>query len=158
MTIKQRLDQDLKTAMKAGDKTRLGVIRMLRSLVQGAEVALRAKKGRDYALEDEQAVEVLASYAKQRRESIESYRAGGREELARAEEAELEIIREYLPEQLGEDEIRRIVREAIAATGAAFPRDLGAVMKVVMPQVKGRADGQLVNRLVRESLAPPAES
>ncbi len=152
MTIKERLGQDQKAAMKSGDKARLGVIRMLRSKLQEAEVAGRGKHGLDYTLEDDEALRAIASYAKQRRESIEAYRQGGREELARAEEAELAIIQEYLPRQLGEDEIKRIVRAAVEATGAASPRDIGAVMKQVMPQLGGRADGKLVNRLVREAL------
>ena len=153
MTIKERLARDQQAAMKTGDKLRLGVVRMLRSKLQEAEVAGRGKHGPDYALEDDEALRAVASYAKQRRESIQAYRDGGREELAQAEEAELAIIQDYLPRQLGEDEIRRIVAEAVEATGAASPRDIGGVMKRVMPQLQGRADGKLVNRLVREALA-----
>jgi hypothetical protein len=154
MTLKDRLAADLKSAMKSGDKTRLGVIRMLRSRMQEAEVDRRAEKGPDYSIDDEAAVEAIASYAKQRRESIESYRQAGRENAAAQEEAELAIIREYLPEQLTEARIREIVREAVAQVGAGSPKDMGAVMKLVMPQVKGRADGRLVNEIVRQALTP----
>jgi len=152
MTLKQRIGEDMKAAMKAGQKERLGVLRMLRSKLQEAEVAGRVEKGLDYSIDDDDALAVLASYAKQRRESIDSYRQGGREELALREEAELGIIREYLPEQLSEPEIREIVAGAVAESGAASPKDMGRVMKTVMPRVKGRADGKLVNRLVREAL------
>jgi len=152
MTLKQRIGEDMKAAMKAGQKERLGVLRMLRSKLQEAEVAGRVEKGLDYSIDDDDALAVLASYAKQRRESIDSYRQGGREELALREEAELGIIREYLPEQLSEPEIREIVAGAVAESGAASPKDMGRVMKAVMPRVKGRADGKLVNRLVREAL------
>lgn len=152
MTLKQRIGEDMKAAMKAGQKERLGVLRMLRSKLQEAEVAGRVERGLDYSIDDEDALAVLASYAKQRRESIDSYRQGGREELALREEAELGIIQEYLPEQLSEPEIREIVAGAVAESGAASPKDMGRVMKAVMPRVKGRADGKLVNRLVREAL------
>lgn len=152
MTIKERIAADMKTALKSGDKTRLGALRMLRSKMQEAEVNLRAKEGVDYSLEDSRATEVIASYAKQRRESIESYEQAGREDLAAKEKAELKIVQEYLPEQLGEEEIRVIVREAIAESGAESIKDLGKVMKIVMPRTKGRADGKQVSAIVRQAL------
>ena len=151
-TLKQRIEDDIKTAMKAGDKLRLSALRMVKARMMEAEVALRGKKGRDYQLEDPEAIQCLSTSAKQRRDSIESFRQGKREDLATAEEAELAIIQEYLPKQMGADEIARIAREAIAATGATSPRDMGAVMKVVMPQVKGSADGKEVNRIISELL------
>ena len=154
MSTRERLDADMRTAMKAGDKARLSVIRMLRSKMQEAEVAGRGKEGPDYALYEEAALQAVASYAKQRRESIDSYREAGREELAAAEEAELKIVTEYLPEQLSDDEVRGLVQDAVAEAGATSPKDMGAVMKLVMPQVRGRADGKLVNRIVRECLTP----
>jgi len=152
MSISQRIVEDMKTAMKAGDKDRLGTLRMLKSKLQMAEVDLRAKKGLDYVLEDEQALGALSSYAKQRRDSIESYDKAGRPDLAAKERAELEIVQEYLPAQLGEDDVREIVKQAIAEVNASSPDDMGAVMKVVMPKVKGVADGKLVNQLVRDLL------
>jgi len=151
-TLKQRIEDDIKTAMKAGDKLRLSALRMVKAKMMEAEVALRGKKGRDYQLEDSEAIQCLSTSAKQRRDSIESFRQGKREDLAAAEEAELAIIQEYLPKRMGADEIARIAREAIAATGATSPRDMGAVMKIVMPQVKGAADGKEVNRIISELL------
>ena len=152
MTIKEKITTDMKTAMKSGDKTRLGVLRMLRSKIQEAEVQERAKEGVDYSLDDDRTIHVIASYAKQRRESIESYRQGGRDDLVAKEEAELAAIQEYLPEQLSEEEIRKIVADAIAESSASSIKDMGAVMKLLMPQVKGRADGKQVNEIVREML------
>jgi uncharacterized protein YqeY len=152
MTMKKRLEDDLKKAMKAREPLLLSCLRMLKSKIQEREVALRAKEGVDYQLNDEEVIEVASSYAKQRRDSIESYRQGGREELAVKEEAELAIIESYLPQQLSREEIVVIVRGAIEESGAESIKDMGAVMKVVMPQVKGQADGKLVNKVVREQL------
>jgi uncharacterized protein YqeY len=156
MTIKERLNEDLKAAMKARDTIRLDCLRMLKSKILEKEVTLRAKEGVDYELTDEQVIEVASSYAKQRRDSIESYRQGGREELAAKEETELAIIESYLPKQLSRDQIVEIVRSAIEETGASSAKDMGAVMKAVMPRVKGQADGKLVNQIVHEALAPPS--
>jgi uncharacterized protein YqeY len=153
MSLMDTIAEDLKSAMKSRAQERLDTLRMARSKMLEAEVNLRAEMGRDYKLEDHEAIKVLASYAKQRRDSIESFRAAGREDLAAREEAELAIIQEYLPKQMSEDDVRRIAREAIAAAGAASPRDMGAVMKLVMPRVKGAADGKLVNRIVNELLS-----
>jgi uncharacterized protein YqeY len=153
MSINEQLGEQLKAAMKSGDKVRLGVLRMVRSRVQEAEVAARAKKGRDYTLSDEETTEVIAAYAKQRRDSIDSYRDGGREEMAKQEEAELAMLQEYLPKQLSEEEVRTIVQEAVTACNATSSQQMGAVMGKVMPQVKGLADGKLVNQIVREILA-----
>src|SRR5437867_959306 len=153
MTIKQKIVADLTAAMKAKDAVRLGVIRMLKSRMMEAEVEQRAKKGTGYELEDPEALAAIAAYAKQRRDSIEAYRQGGREDLAAKEEAELAIIQEYLPAQLSVEEIRRIVSEAIAESGATSVKDMGAVMKIVMPQLKGVSDGKVVNQIVRELLA-----
>ncbi|MFQ5700750.1 MAG: GatB/YqeY domain-containing protein [Acidobacteriota bacterium] len=152
-SLRQRIDEDLRGAMKAGDKTRLGVLRLIKTKMLEAEVALRAGKGRDYQLEDAEANRVLAICAKQRRDAIESFEKGGRDDLVAAERAELAILREYLPEQLTTEQITRIVQEAIASTGAASPRDIGAVMKVAMPRMKGAADGRTVNRIASSLLA-----
>jgi len=152
MSIRQRIVDDMKTSMKSGDKDRLGTLRMLKAKIQRVELDLRADKGRDYEIDDDEAVRALSSYAKQRRDSIESYETAGREDLAAKERSELEIVLEYLPEQLGDDEIREIVREAVAEVGASAPRDIGAVMKVVMPRLKGKADGKVVKRMVGELL------
>lgn len=153
MTLKERLVADLTAAMKSRDAQRTGVLRMLKSKMLEAEVDQRAKKGTDYQIEDPDALAVVAAYAKQRRDAIEAYRQGGREDLAAKEEAELAIVQEYLPKQLSPDEIRSIVREAIAATGASSVNEIGVVMKAVMPKTKGAADGKLVNDIVRELLS-----
>ena len=152
MSIKKRLDTDMKDAMKKGDQQRLGCIRMLKSKLQEREVALRSKYGTDYLITDEEALSVISTYAKQRRDSIESYRKGGRDDLVAAEEAELAIVTDYLPRQLSADELRGMIQEAITESGAQTIKDLGQVMRLVVPQTKGAADGKLVNQLVRELL------
>ncbi len=157
MSLKERVETEMKTALKSGDKTRLGVLRMLKSRILEAEVAARASKGRDHALGDPEIVEAIASYAKQRRDSIESFQKAGRADLVAREEVELAIVQEYLPRQLGEDEIRRIVSEAIAEAGARSPKEMGAVMKIVMARVKGAADGKRVQAIVRELLEAAAK-
>lgn len=151
MSLVQRIDDEIKAAMRARDAARLGVLRMLKSRLTEREVQMRAG-GERRPLTDDQAIEVIAAYAKQRRDSIDGYRAGGREEQARAEEAELALVQEFLPAQISEDEVRDVVRAAVAETGATSMRDIGAVMKLVMPRLKGVADGKLVNRIVREAL------
>ena len=152
MAIRERIVADLTAAMKAKDTQRLGVVRMLKSRIMEAEVEQRARKGPDYVLEDQECLAVIATYAKQRRDSIEAFRKGGKEDLAAKEEAELAIVQQYLPAPMSEDEVRRIVTAAIAETGAASAKEMGAVMKIVMPRLKGEADGALVNRIVRELL------
>ena len=152
MTIKKRLEDDLKEAMKARDELRLNCLRMLKSKILEKEVSLRAKEGKDYQLSDEEVIQVASSYAKQRRDSIESYRQGGREDLAAKEEKELAVVEDYLPQQLSRDEIVEIVSGAVEESGASSAKDMGAVMRIVMPRVKGQADGKLVNQIVRELL------
>ena len=153
MSLKQTIADDLKAAMKMRAQERVEVLRMARARLQEAEVALRASMGRDYEISDEEAVKVLSGYAKQRRDSIEAFRKAGREDLATQEERELAIVMEFLPRQVSEAEIREIVRGAIQSTGAASPKDMGQVMKTVMPQVQGAADGKLVSRIVNEMLS-----
>jgi len=152
MALKQVIADDMKAAMRARDQQRLDTLRMARARMQEAEVALRAEMGRDYELTDAEAIKALAAYAKQRRDSIEAYRKAAREDLAAKEEAELAIIQSYLPRQLSEDEVARIVDEAIAETGATAPKDMGAVMKAAMPKLQGAADGKVVSRIVKERL------
>jgi uncharacterized protein YqeY len=152
MTIRERIVADLTAAMKAKDAQRLGVMRMLKSRIMEAEVEQRSLKGSDYILDDQRCLAVIASYSKQRRDSIEAYRKGGNEQLAKKEEAELAIIQEYLPAQLSEDSIRRIVATAIAESGATSTKEMGAIMKLVMPRLKDEADGAVVSRIVRELL------
>jgi len=152
--LEQRLADEMKAAMRAKDTARLTVIRMLRSKLQEKTVELRGKHGRDHQLTDEQALEVVGAYAKQRRDSIEAYRQGGRDDLADKEQAELDLVSGYLPEQLSEDALRELVQEAIAETGASSPKDMGKVMQAVMPKTKGRADGKQISAIARQLLTP----
>lgn len=147
MGLKEKLIKDMEEAMKAKDKVRLSTIRMINSLIKNAEIDKRGE------LTDEEIVSLLQKYAKQRRESIELYEKGGRQDLVEKEKAELAIVESYLPEQMGEDEIRKVVEEAIAETGASSLKDLGKIMKIVIPKVKGKADGSVVNRIARELLS-----
>ncbi|MGK7344222.1 MAG: GatB/YqeY domain-containing protein [Candidatus Nitrospinota bacterium M3_3B_026] len=144
MTIKQRLKEDMISAMKAKDRARLSAVRMAQNAIKNKEIELR----RELSGQEEEAV--VASEVKKRREAVEQYKKGGRDDLAEKEAAEAEILTGYLPEQLSEKEIRRIVTEAIGKTGAASMKDMGRVMKEVMPRVKGRADGAVVNGIVKE--------
>jgi uncharacterized protein YqeY len=147
MTIEEQLKADMKDAMRARQSERLTCIRMLRSKLQEKAVELRSSKGnKDAGLSDEHAIQVIGTYAKQRRDSIEAYRKGGRDDLADHEQAELGIVTAYLPQQLSDDELLEIVTQAVADTGASSPKDMGAVMKAVMPKVKGRADGKRISK------------
>lgn len=146
MKIIERLAEDMKSAMKSGDKVRLNTIRQLRAQLKDAHIAKMDE------LTEDDAIGVLTNAAKKRKEAIEMYEKGGRPELVEQEKAELAIIRDYLPAPLGADELQRIVDAAIAATGASGMTDLGKVMGKVMAQVKGRADGKLVQQMVRAKL------
>ena len=135
MGLEEKLRADQTAAMKARDTRRLSCIRMLRSRIQEAAVAARGKRGKDATLDADEAMAVVAAYAKQRRDSIDAYAAAGRDQMAEDERAELEIISEYLPAQMGDEELRTIVTESVAASGATSAKDMGAVMKLVMPRV-----------------------
>ena len=147
MSLKERLKEDMKAALKAKDKEKLSVIRMLQALIKNAEIDKRGE------LTDEEIVSLLMKYAKQRRESIELYEKGGRQDLVEKERRELQIVESYLPKQMSEEEIRELVKKVIEEVGATSPKDMGKVMQAVMPKVKGRADGSVVNKIVRELLA-----
>lgn len=136
-------------AMKARDAEAVATLRMVIAAVKNAKVSA----GHSGDVTDEETLELLTREAKKRNEAAEAYDAAGREELAAKERRELAIIQRYLPEQLDEDTVRDLVDEAIAESGAAGPSDLGKVMSAVMPKVKGRADGKMVNAIVRERLA-----
>ncbi len=147
MSIQEQLMEDMKAAMKAGDKLRLETIRGLRSQIKNAEI----DKGRE--LSEEEVIQVLMNAAKKRKESIELYRQGNRMDRAEEESRELEIIQEYLPEQMSEEEIARLVDKVIKEVNASSPKDMGKVMGKIMPQVKGRADGKVVQKIVQQKLA-----
>jgi uncharacterized protein YqeY len=146
MSLKDRLLSDMRTAMKQRDSERKSVLSMARAAV------LQIEKDKKIELDDQGVIEVIAKEIKSRREAIELFKQGGRQDLVDKNEREIEILSEYLPPQLSEAEIRKLIQEIIAKTGAAGMKDMGKVMGAVMPQVKGKADGGTVNRLVKEML------
>ena len=146
VTLKERLDEDIRNAMRARDRERLETLRFLKSQIQLTE------KNNLKELDESGVTDVVAKQVKDRRESIEMFGQGGRADLVAKEEASLAILLEYMPEQLGEDEIEAIARQAIADTGAAGPGDRGKVMGRIMPQVRGKADGSQVNAIVSRLL------
>ncbi len=150
MTLRQKLDEDLKAALRAKEDLRLQVIRGVKSAVRYRE--LEGEKA--VVLDEAGILQVIGSEIKKRRDSVEQYRAGGREDLATKEEAEIAILQGYLPAQLSPEELARKVDEAIGKVGAKGPKDMGAVMKALMPEVQGRADGKAVSELVKQKLAP----
>jgi hypothetical protein len=147
-TILERIQQDMTAAMKARETATLSTLRMLKAALMEA----KTKKARDAALTRDEEIEILQRYAKKRRETIEELQRIGRADLVAHEECEIAVTRRYLPQALSDDEVRAVVREAVATTGAAGPKDMGKVMGAVMARVKGRADGATVSRLVKETL------
>jgi uncharacterized protein YqeY len=147
MSLIGRIEDELEQAMKARDADRRDALRLILSSLRSAEKELQRP------LHDEEELQVLQRERKKRIEAAEAFRTGGREEQADAEELELEVLEEFMPEPLSEDELEEIVDDAIAETGATSLRDLGRVMADVMPQIAGRADGSAVSQLVREKLA-----
>lgn len=148
--LKQQLKDDLKKSMLAKDSERTSVLRMVISAVGYYEIQ---KGGAGYEATDEDVMQVLQKEAKQRRDSIEQFKSGGREELAAKEEKELQMLQAYLPAQMSEEEVTQLVEEAIAQTQASSPQDMGKVMGILMPKTKGKADGAVVSRIVREKLS-----
>lgn len=144
--LANQLNEELKKSMKSGDKERLDAIRMLKSSLQ----KLIIDKGADFKAEDE--MSFLLAESKRRKEAIELYQKGGREDLAKKEIYELSIITDYLPKQLDDAELSKIVDESIKETGASSPKDMGKVMGIVMNKVKGQADGKKVQELVKKKL------
>ena len=147
MTLQDRIESAMRDSMRARDARRTQTLRMAMSAAHNRKIELGE------ALTDEDYIEILGRQLKQRRESIEAFRSGGREAMADNEEAEAAILAEFLPEPLSGDELESLVRSAIAETGAATPADLGKVMGKVVPQTKGRAEGKAVSDLVRRLLA-----
>src|ERR1051325_9437674 len=149
MNLSQRIDSDLKEAMRARDSTKLGVLRMLKSALKYAAIA---KSGTDAELSDAEAAQVIRKQVKQRQDSIESFEKGGRAELAAKEKEELSILQSYLPQQMGADELTKVVRQAIAEVGATSRAQMGAVMKALQAKVAGRADGKTLSAEVQKQL------
>lgn len=147
MTLLSRIEKDYITAYKAKEQVRVGVLRLLKTAAKNRQVELMRE------LTEEEVLELLTKQAKQRQESIEQYRSAGRDDLADTEAAELAVIKDYLPEQLSEEETAKAVDEAVAAVGASSMQDMGKVMQAVMAQYKGRVDGKALSALVRSRLS-----
>ena len=147
MTLRERLHDDTTAAMRSGDALRRDTLRMVQDAIYKTEKAKRV------TLSEDEVLGVITREVKTRRESVDAFRKGGREDLASKEEAEIAILSGYLPEQLTDDELRALVDEAVAATGAASARDLGKVMGWLSPKIRGRADGKVASGLVAQALA-----
>ncbi len=147
MALKDQLDADLKASMRVKDTVKLSVVRMLKSAIKYREI--EAMK----PLDDAGVLQVISGEIKRHKDSIEQYRAGNRLDLVAKEEAETAILLGYLPAQLDEAELKRLVEAAVKKTGAAGPRDMGTVMKALLPEVQGKADGKLVSELVKARLS-----
>ena len=150
MTLVERVDSDLKEAMRAKDATKLGVLRMLKAAIKNAAIE---KSGAEGQLNDSEAIQVVRKQAKQRQDSIESFEKGGRSELAAKEREELSILNLYLPPAMSADELANVVREAIAETGATSKAQMGTVMKALQAKVAGRADGKTLSTEVQKQLS-----
>ena len=149
MTISERIDSDLKDAMRAKDSAKLGVLRMLKSAMKYAAIE---KSGAEGQLDDTEAMQVIRKQVKQRQDSIEGFEKGGRPELAAKEKDELAMLSAYLPQQMSGNELSAAVREAIAEVGATSRAQMGAVMKVLQAKIAGRADGKTLSQEVQRQL------
>ena len=147
MSLKERLADDLKSAMKDKNTIRKNVVQMVRAAI------LQFEKDNKVTLDDEGVLEVIAKQMKQRRDSLPDYEKSGRDDLIAELKAEMDVLTEYLPEQLTREELVVIVEEAVKATGASSMKDMGKIMAAVMPQTKGRADGRLINEIAKELLS-----
>jgi uncharacterized protein YqeY len=147
LSLKERLADDLKSAMKEKNMVRKNAVQMIRAGV------LQVEKDNKVTLDDDGVLEVIAKQLKQRRDSLPDYEKSGREDLISQLKAEIAVLMEYLPEQLSEEELRGIVAEAVKSTGAASLKDMGKIMAAVMPKTKGRADGKMINNIARELLS-----
>jgi uncharacterized protein YqeY len=146
MNLSERLNDDMKQAMRSQDKFKLSTIRMMRSSVKNLEIDLKRP------LEDNEVLDILSREIKIRKDSLQEFKKAGRDDLVTGLAAEIEIISQYLPEQLTEEEIQEIVRQTIQELGASSKADMGKVMSALMPKTKGRADGKLVNQYVQQLL------
>jgi uncharacterized protein YqeY len=148
MSLEERLIDEMKQAMKSSDKLRLSTIRMIRSAVKNKEIELRKK------LDDGEILRVVQGMMRKGEESVEQFQSGGRADLVEKEKKEIEILKSFLPQAIEQEEILRIIDQSIEETQASSLKDLGKVMKSVMPKLGGKADGRLINQLVRERLSP----
>jgi len=162
MSLKEKIQSDVKTAMQEKQAEKLSVLRMVLAAVLNKEKEKRSKLSKSEQdenklselseLTDEETLEVITSEAKKRKDSIEQYEKGNRQDLADKEKSELKILQEYLPEQMGEDEVRKIIADKIKELGVSGPQDTGKVMGAIMDQLKGKADGGIVSKIVQEEL------
>ncbi len=148
MSLEEKILEEMKQSMKANDKIRLSAIRMIRSSLKNKEIELRRK------LEDEDIFKVIQGMVRKGEESIEQFHAGGRSDLVEKEKTEIEVLKSFLPQPITQEEIIRIIDEIIQETHASSMKDLGKVMKAVMPKLGGKADGKVINQLVKEKLSP----
>ena len=146
--MEERLLQEMKEAMKSGDKLRLSTIRMIRSALKNKEIELRK------ALDDGEIQKVIQGMVRKGEESLEQFKLGGRMDLVEKEGKEIEILKSYLPQAMTREEILKVIDEAIQETQSTSAKDMGKVMKSVMPKLQGKADGKLINQLVKERLSP----
>ena len=146
MSLKQKLQEDLKSSMKNKDAIKKSVITLIRSSIKQYEVDNRVE------LQDDEIVDLIAKQLKQTRDSREEFAKAGRDDLVSKAEAEIEVLKEYLPQQLSEEELNEIVKLTISEVGATSMKDMGKIMSVIRPKVKGRADGKLINELVKANL------
>jgi uncharacterized protein YqeY len=148
MSLEERLVEEMKQALKSNDKLRLSTIRMIRSALKNKEIELRKK------LEDEEVVKVIQVMVRKGEESVEQFQIGGRMDLVEKEKKEIEILKSFLPQPFSQEEILKIIDQSIQETQASSLKDIGKVMKSVMPKIGGKADGKLINQLVKEKLSP----
>ena len=148
MSLEERLLDEMKQAMKTNDKLRLSTIRMIRSALKNKEIELRKK------VEDEEAAKVIQAMVRKGEESVEQFQLGGRTDLVEKEKKEIEILKTFLPQALSQEEVLKIIEQSIQETQASSSKDIGKVMKSVMPKIAGKADGKLINQLVKEKLSP----
>jgi hypothetical protein len=148
MGLEERLVDEMKQAMKSNDKLRLSTIRMIRSALKNKEIEQRMK------LDDDGVIRVIQGMVRKGEESLEQFQLGGRMDLVEKERKEIEILKSFLPQSLSQEEILKIIDQSIEETQASSLKDLGKVMKSVMPKLQGKADGKLINQLVKEKLSP----
>jgi len=152
MNLKETISNDLKQAMLARDELKVSTLRMLTSAIKYSEIA---RGGAGSQASDEEVLSLVQKEIKQRQESIESFKLGKREDLVQKETQEMEILKSYLPPQLSVEEIRILVRDAVVSSGARSLAEMGKVMGILMPQIKGKANGTLVSQIVKEELGKP---
>src|SRR5690606_1733374 len=148
MSLREKILEDIKSAMKNKNQVRVDVLRFLNSAIKNKEIEVRPNE-----LSEQDIVSVIQKSVKQRNESIEQYKAASRDDLVQKEESELVILKEYLPQMLSEAELKKIVEEAVASTGATSPKDMGKVMKAAQEKAQGRADNKLLSQLIKEKLS-----